>query len=107
MARPYSELREKMDPERRARAAKKTKQLLLELELSEIRQAHNLTQVEVARSLEINQSAVSKIEHQTDILISTLAKYLESLGASLKVAAVFPEGEVEIKQFHDLTTVPE
>lgn len=91
-----------MDPERRMRAASRTQQLLLQLELNELRQAYEFTQAEIARALDINQSAVSKIEHQTDILISTLNKYLESLGASLRITAVFPDREFEIKQFQGI-----
>jgi transcriptional regulator with XRE-family HTH domain len=46
-----------------------------------------MTQTELATKLGVGQAAVSKIERQSDMLISTLASYLRALGvhASLVV----------------------
>lgn len=46
-----------------------------------------MTQVELAARLGVGQAAVSKIERQSDMLVSTLASYLRAVGvhASLVV----------------------
>jgi hypothetical protein len=45
---------------------------------------------------------VSKIEHRTDIYLSTLAGYVEALGGKLEIRAVFPDREMQITQFEEL-----
>jgi transcriptional regulator with XRE-family HTH domain len=39
-----------------------------------------MTQVQVAASLGVGQAQISKIERQSDMLLSTLASYLKALG---------------------------
>jgi len=34
--------------------------------------------------------------------ISTLRSYVEAMGGDLQIRAVFPDGEVQIKQFQDV-----
>jgi len=45
-----------------------------------IRRAAGLTQTDLAANLGVGQAQVSKIERQTDMLLSTLAAYLDALG---------------------------
>jgi hypothetical protein len=52
--------------------------------------------------LGVNQGEVSKIEHRTDIYLSTLAGYVEALGGKLEIRAVFPDREMRITQFEEL-----
>lgn len=52
------------------------------MSLAAIRQAANLTQVELASRMGIKQSAVSTLEGRQDLLLSTLANYLAAAGAS-------------------------
>jgi len=102
MAKKFSELVEKMSPEARARSQARTEQMLQEMALDELRAARELTQTALARILEVNQSEVSKIENRTDMYVSTLASYIEAMGGSLEICAVFPDGRVKIKQFEEL-----
>lgn len=102
MAKPFSELIERMPEESQREIAEGTKKLLLELELAEIRRALDLTQVELAKRLNIQQAAISKVEHQSDIFISTLRAILKAMGAELKLIAAFPEGDVQINQFDEV-----
>lgn len=95
----FNELREKMTPEQRAESGVRVQLALLHLTLSELRKSLNLTQEEVANNLGVVQSALSKIEHQDDIQVSTLSRYIKSLGGSLKITARFPDREVAISQF--------
>jgi hypothetical protein len=46
--------------------------------------------------LGVNQSAISKIEKRTDMYLSTLRSYVEAMGGSLEIQAVFPEGAVRV-----------
>lgn len=97
MTKPFSNLLERMSPESRGRAEKRAYRLLKKITLSEIRQAVRLTQEELARRLRVDQAAISKIERQSDMLLSTLKRVLGGMGVELKVTAVFPEGEVPIQ----------
>ena len=64
-----------------------------------LRRALDLTQQQVAASLGINQVAVSKMEGQTDMYVSTLRRFVEAMGGERRIVAHFPEGNVEISQF--------
>jgi transcriptional regulator with XRE-family HTH domain len=53
--------------------------------LAAIRRASGLTQVELAANLGVGQAAVSKIERQSDMLVSTLHGYLTALGVHAQI----------------------
>lgn len=104
MAKPFKDLVAKMSPEAQQKAEERTKEHLLEMEIRDIRKALDMTQIELAKNLSVNQAAISKMEHQSDMFISTLRAILSAMGASLKIVASFPEGEVLINQFEDVRT---
>ena len=99
MAKKFSELRARLSPKARAQSEARTAKLLEEMPLQELRQALDLTQQEVAESLKIEQAAVSKMEKQTDMYLSTLRRFIAAMGGSLDIVARFPEGAVQITQF--------
>lgn len=99
MAKPFRELKEKMSQERREKIEEQAQNLLIRMALQELRQARQLTQQDLANVLDMNQAALSKMENQTDMRISTLRKLLAAMGGNLKIVAEFPEGEVVIDQF--------
>ena len=100
MTKPFNELRKRMTPEQRVESeAVQANLALLHLTLSELRESLALTQSDVALDMGVVQSALSKIEHQEDIQISTLSRYIKSLGGSLTIIAHFPDREVVISQF--------
>jgi transcriptional regulator with XRE-family HTH domain len=101
MARSFNELKEKMSPERRQKVEERAQAVLIGMALQELRQARHLTQQELADVLDINQAALSKMENQDDIRVSTLRKLLAGMGGRLKLVAEFPEGEVVIDQFEE------
>ena len=96
MARPIREIFDRMPHDRRERIEKRAKVLLDEIRLAELRRALDKTQRELAEYLGVSQAAISKLEQQPDMLLKTLAKYVEGLGAELVVSARFPEGDVEL-----------
>ena len=55
------------------------------IDLAAIRRASGLTQTELAHSLGVGQAQISKIERQSDMLISTLASYLAALGVDAQI----------------------
>ncbi len=62
----------------------------------------SLTQVNLAKVLQINQGAVSKMEKRADMYVSTLRNFIQAMGGQLQVKAIFPEGEVQIDQFESV-----
>ncbi len=57
--------------------------------LKSLREAVGYTQLQMAERLGIGQAAISKIEARGDVQISSLKKYVEALGASLRIEATF------------------
>jgi DNA-binding XRE family transcriptional regulator len=104
MATKWSELKAKMDPDRRARMEQRSRELLAQLPLHELRRAKEMTQATMAELLETSQSEVSKIEHRTDMYLSTLRKYIEAMGGELEIRAIFSDGTVRINQLEEKKT---
>jgi transcriptional regulator with XRE-family HTH domain len=92
MTTPLSELKKKMPIESQRRVDQRTAQALSELRLAELRKAVVMTQVDVAKSMGITQAAVSSIENNQSILVTTLKRYVEHLGAVMILTARFPDG---------------
>jgi transcriptional regulator with XRE-family HTH domain len=91
------------DTARRDRIETYKRELLAELSLAELRLARQKTQRELADALQTTQSGVSRLEHQTDLYLSTLRKYVEALGGKLEVCGVFPDARIPITSFEALT----
>jgi len=67
--------------------------------LAEIRKHRRVTQQDLAEALGVSQSRVSQIERQSvdDTVLSTLAAYVEALGASILVIADFGEEQFVLR----------
>jgi transcriptional regulator with XRE-family HTH domain len=102
MARKWSEIRRKHSPEVEERIRQSVKEAAGVMTLYQLREARSLTQVNLAKVLNVNQGAVSRMEKRTDMYVSTLRNFIQAMGGQLQVKAVFPEGEVEIEQFETL-----
>lgn len=101
MAKPFRSLRDKMAPEARAAAARKTQAMLRDMPLQELRQARQLSQEQLAAILQVKQASISKLERRTDMYISTLRHFIEAMGGELEIMAKFPDGVIRITQFQD------
>jgi DNA-binding transcriptional regulator YiaG len=99
MAKKFTELQARMTPESRTEAEQLFRQHLKEMPLYELRKAQQLSQESLAKALNINQAAVSKMERRTDMYISTLRDYIRAMGGELEIIATFPEGQVKIDNF--------
>ena len=99
MAKKFAELQARMTLEARADAEQLFRQHLKEMPLHELRKAQQLSQESLAKALNINQAAVSKMERRTDMYISTLGDYIRAMGGELEIIATFPDGQVKIDNF--------
>ena len=70
------------------------------LDLSSIRRTAGVTQVQLAADLNTTQGQISRIERQSDMLLSTLSAYLTALGTSARLTITVNGRTVE----HELTT---
>lgn len=104
MNKSFKTLRHKMSKSAQQAAAAKTKQMLKEMPLQELRQAHQMSQEQMAAILNTKQANISRIERRTDMYISTLRSYIEAMNGQLDIVARFPDGEVHINQFEDIDT---
>ena len=103
MARNFRELEAKMSPERRASVAARVKEELARMPLHQLRQARQITQTRLAELLEMDQGNISKLEQRTDMYLSTLRSYIEAMGGSLEIRAIFPDGDVKIYLLNKLS----
>ncbi|HWE48631.1 MAG TPA: XRE family transcriptional regulator [Bryobacteraceae bacterium] len=102
MAKNFRELRAGMSTAAKVASEAEQRRLLEEMSLCQLRKARELTQTKIAGELHIGQGDVSKLEKRTDMYVSTLASYLQAVGADLEIRAVFPDGRaVKITQFSE------
>lgn len=80
MAKKFSDLEARMSPERLGRAKGRAREMMAEMLISEIRKEVGLTQEDLARTLDIKQPSLSKLEAQNDMQISTLRRIIRALG---------------------------
>ncbi|MDZ8108256.1 MAG: XRE family transcriptional regulator [Nostoc sp. DedQUE12a] len=97
--KPFSELRNRMSPERRAKNKTRAQIALLRLSLMELQESLGLTQEDVDKKLSDVESTISELENQQDIQVSTLSRYIQALGGNLKIVADFPQEEIILAQF--------
>lgn len=106
MAKKFRDLTTRtMSAESRVRAAARTETMLAELPLGELRRARELSQKAMAELLGASQPEVSKIEHRTDMYLSTLRRFVEAMGGELELIARFPDGTIRIGQLAELAKV--
>ena len=82
---------------RRLKVEAKSQQLAHEMidhadSLGEIRKALSKTQVQIARELGVGQVAVAQLEKRSDLLLSTLQRYVRATGAELSLVVHTRDG---------------
>ena len=63
----------------------------LKLPLRAMREAAGRTQADVGAAIGSDQAEVSRLEKRADMMLSTLRRYAESIGAECEVTFVFPK----------------
>ncbi len=71
--------------------------------LQELRKARDISQEELAGSLQVCQPAVGKPEKRADMHVSSLRRYIEALGGTLEITARFPEASVTLTNLGETT----
>ena len=66
--------------------------------LGEIRKAMSKTQTDIARALGVGQVAVAQLEKRSDLLLSTLQRYVRATGAELSLVVRTSRGEEIVLQ---------
>ena len=97
MGRTVDELIAALPRTRRLKVEAKSRQLAREMiehadSLGEIRKALSKTQVEIARELGVGQVAVAQLEKRSDLLLSTLQRYVRATGAELSLVVHTRDG---------------
>lgn len=59
--------------------------------LKDLRQAVQQTQEQMAVALGVRQDTISRLEKRSDMLLSTMRHYVESMGGKLELVAKFPD----------------
>lgn len=80
-----------LSDEERGEVEARAAEMLTDVRLAELRRALAVTQQEIAGALDRNQSAVAALEKRTDMLLSTLRRYVEALGGELEVIVRMPK----------------
>jgi transcriptional regulator with XRE-family HTH domain len=92
MAKTLSEVMKRLPRERRERIEAETAEEAARImSLRDVRKAFHKSQEELAKTLDMEQESVSRIERRADLLLSTMRKYVAAMGGDLKLIAEFPD----------------
>jgi predicted XRE-type DNA-binding protein len=95
-SRPWREIRakhSKVTPERQAEIDAEVRREIARMRLRDLRQARQLSQVQIAETLGMRQGDVSRLERQTDMYLSTLARFVTASGGRLRLVAEYDDAE--------------
>ena len=101
MRKNFKELKARMSPESRGRAEARTKKMMADMLLGEVRRLVGLTQEDLAKKLGIAQPTLSRLESQDDMQISTMRRLITGFGGSLELLVHLPTGDLRINQFEE------
>lgn len=87
MAKTLDEVMAAMPEKRRAAIELRAQELAT---LKDLRLAVELTQEDLAAALGVGQDTISRLEQRSDMLLSTLRRYVEGMGGTLELVAQFP-----------------
>ena len=83
-----------LGPRRVAQAKGAARQKMEAMLLAEVRNQLGFTQTTVARAMGVSQSALSQLESQDDLQLSTLRRLVHALGGELDVIARFGDRSI-------------
>jgi DNA-binding XRE family transcriptional regulator len=88
MARKLEQIMADLPAKRRAAVEARAGNLAT---LKDLRQAVEQTQQDLAATLGVGQDTISRLEKRSDMLLSTLRRYVEAMGGKLELVAQFPD----------------
>lgn len=91
MGKTLKEKLEELSPEDRKEVEEEANLLIAEeMTRQQLRLALKLTQEQMAEFLQVDQGNVSRLEQRTDLMLSTLRRYVAAMGGELKLVVEFP-----------------
>ena len=91
MGKTLKEKLEELSPERRKEIEEEANLLIAEeMTRQQLRLALKLTQEQMAEFLQVDQGNVSRLEQRTDLMLSTLRRYIAAMGGELRLVVEFP-----------------
>lgn len=87
MAKKLEQIMAGLPAKRRAKIEARADELAT---LKDLRQAVAQTQEELAAELGVGQDTISRLEKRSDMLLSTLRRYVKAMGGELELVARFP-----------------
>ena len=87
LAKKLDDMLAALPAKRRSKIEQRAQELIT---LKDLRQAVEQTQEDLAATLGVGQDTISRIERRSDMLLSTLRRYVESMGGKLELVAQFP-----------------
>lgn len=108
MARSIDEVIAGLPKARRERVEAKAARLARDMiehadSLGDIRKAMSKTQTDIARALGVGQVAVAQLEKRSDLLLSTLQRYVRATGAELSLVVHTRDGaDIVLESLGDL-----
>mgnify|MGYP003329086665 FL=1 len=87
MAKKLDDIMAALPAKRRAQINDRAMELAT---LKDLRKAAEQTQEDLAAALGVGQDTISRLEKRSDMLLSTLCHYVESMGGKLELVAQFP-----------------
>ncbi|SDN96838.1 XRE family transcriptional regulator [Ensifer sp. YR511] len=99
MSADWKTLRSELPEDVQARLNSKREERRLGRALSEVRKAMQATQQDVAARASMTQNTVSKIERSDDVLISSVVRYMHSIGGGVEIVLKTPDGKARRVDF--------
>ena len=94
MARNLNDMLASRSQDSQHRIAEMADEMLLEVKFQAIREELELTQAELARNMGISQPSVVAIEQRgNDVKLSTIKRYIESMGGKMSINIELPTGK--------------
>ena len=87
MVKKLDDVFKALAPRRRAKVEARAAHLAT---LKDLRLAAEQTQQELALALGVRQDTISRLEQRSDMLLSTMRRYVEAMGGSLDLVVKFP-----------------
>ena len=87
MVKKLDDVLNDLPPKRRAKVKARAAELAT---LRDLRLAASQTQEDMAQALGVGQDTISRLEQRSDMLLSTMRRYVEAMGGRLDLVATFP-----------------
>ena len=87
MVKKLDDVLNDLPPKRRAKVNARSAELAT---LRDLRIAASQTQEDMAQALGVGQDTISRLEQRSDMLLSTMRRYIEAMGGRLDLIATFP-----------------